>query len=191
MDLSAPVDEGTPPRPHPPKHPAYRIDELESFRSRWRQEIQKGRESRSPIRTRTAQTGESESSYNAPSQESSPRQSEEHSIRVDANVGRSPLEVYENAILKERQGSLSEAVMQYRKAFKVYIRGRRMRVNNRWTRMLINIINRNIFLLVVVFPQQQCQNILPKNFIQDTQLKNTMPQHPRIIPTQFPPLRDL
>jgi F-box protein 9 len=30
-----------------------------------------------------------------------------------------PLEIYENAILKERQGSLSEAVIQYRRAFKV------------------------------------------------------------------------
>lgn len=87
-------------------------DELESFRSRWRTEIQKGRESQSPIRQRHGQV-------DSTSIES--RHSEES---IDNDVkdknDKTALDVYENAILKERQGSLSEAVVQYRKAFKVY-----------------------------------------------------------------------
>jgi hypothetical protein len=49
--------------------------------------------------------------------ETSPRQSLDGSpLRQRIKT---PLEMYESAILKERQGSLSEAVIQYRKAFKV------------------------------------------------------------------------
>jgi hypothetical protein len=98
----------------------YRIDELEHFRSTWRQEIQKSRGAHSPIRTRL---GHSEVSRSPPlsSKEFSSRRSEDDSLsppqeNPEAN---SPLAVFENAILKERQGSLSEAVIQYRKAFKV------------------------------------------------------------------------
>jgi len=55
-----------------------------------------------------------------PLKESSPRSSLDDSVgRADVNRAKTPLEVYENGILKERQGNLSEAVMQYRKAFKV------------------------------------------------------------------------
>jgi hypothetical protein len=98
----------------------YRIDELEHFRSTWRQEIQKGRGAHSPIRTRL---GHSEVTRSPPlsSKEFPSHRSEDESLppppeNTEAN---SPLAVFENAILKERQGSLSEAVMQYRKAFKV------------------------------------------------------------------------
>jgi hypothetical protein len=52
---------------------------------------------------------------------SGPRRSEDDAVvptRTEPVV-KSPLEVFEGAILKERQGSLSEAVIQYRRAFKV------------------------------------------------------------------------
>ena len=93
------------------------IDELESFRSTWRQEIQKGKPTQSPPRQRT-QSAVAKTSPVAPS---SPRRSEDDSVTSTRTetVGKSPLEVYEGAILKERQGILSEAVMQYRRAFKV------------------------------------------------------------------------
>jgi hypothetical protein len=106
---------------------AYRIDELEHFRSTWRQEIQKGRGAHSPIRTRP---GQSEVSRSPPVslKESSARLSEDDSLALPTeNVPtNSPLEVFENAILKERQGSLSEAVIQYRKAFKVVLIKRKL-----------------------------------------------------------------
>jgi len=54
-------------------------------------------------------------SSSCPSEEDNPH------VKVDSASSESPLEVYESAILKERQGSLSEAVIQYRKAFKVYL----------------------------------------------------------------------
>ena len=89
-----------------------RADELESFRSRWRQEIQKAH---SPVRNKV------HDSAVAVLQEPSPRHSEDDALpsRADITRNNTPLEVYENAILKERQGSLSEAVIQYRRAFKV------------------------------------------------------------------------
>lgn len=89
-------------------------DELETFRSRWRQEIEKGRDARSPIRSRSGQL------ETHPAAQPSPRRSEEAASSVsDRDKEQSPLDVYESAIMKERQGSLSEAVIHYRKAFKV------------------------------------------------------------------------
>ena len=94
------------------------LDELESFRSTWRQEIQK-QKSHSPPRYRTRARGQEAAvseSLSSP-RETSPRQSLDGSpLRQRIKT---PLEMYESAILKERQGSLSEAVIQYRKAFKV------------------------------------------------------------------------
>jgi hypothetical protein len=140
MDLSAPVDEGM-----LFFYFADRIDELEHFRSRWRQEIQKGRGTASPILTRT---GGSESSSRSPPvsiKESSSGRSEGDSLSRSPENAKinTPLEVFENAILKERQGSLSEAVIQYRKAFKVIFYGRG--TDDRWIRMSTNSINKNIF----------------------------------------------
>jgi hypothetical protein len=116
MDLSAPIDEGILLQVVVFDN----LDELENFRSTWRQEIQKGRGARSPVHQRT---GSIESSNSPPQafHESSPGRSEVDVFthRTEASPTKSPLEVYENAILKERQGSLSEAVIQYRKAFKV------------------------------------------------------------------------
>jgi len=95
--------------------------ELEEFRSAWRKEIQRGREARAPTETWPEVNSTRAQEVPAPS---SPRRSEEavvppHSdLRVEDDK-RSPLEIYENAILKEHQGSLSEAVLGYRKAFKV------------------------------------------------------------------------
>ena len=96
----------------PPSNPLT-PDELESFRSRWRQEIQQSRAPQSPTHPTTTHTLSA-----APSVESSPRHSEDNPTtnttdKGDAHIGASPLDVYENAILKERQGSLSEAVVQH------------------------------------------------------------------------------
>ena len=94
-----------------------RADELESFRSRWRQEIQKA----NPPVLNKVHDSNSSLPTSTPPQESSSRHSEDDALPSRADVTRSntPLEIYENAILKERQGSLSEAVIQYRRAFKV------------------------------------------------------------------------
>jgi hypothetical protein len=123
----------------------YRIDELEHFRLTWRQEIQKSRGAHSPIRSRP---GQSEVSRSPPvsSKEASSRRSEDDSLPPLSENPKinSPLEVFEDAILKERQGSLSEAVIQYRKAFKVV--PYRKQTDDRWIRTSINSINKNTFL---------------------------------------------
>ena len=102
----------------PPSRPEYNlIDELESFRSRWRQEIQKAH---SPVRNKVHDSNSSPP-VSATPQESLPRHSEEDTLpsRADIIGNNTPLEVYEDATLKEKQGNLSEAVIQYRRAFKV------------------------------------------------------------------------
>lgn len=95
------------------------LEELEKFRSTWRQEIKKGRNASC---SGHPSEGQSQSPRALTVQSSAPQRSEEDASsggadRVDS---KSPLEVYESAILKERQGSLSEAVIRYRRAFKVY-----------------------------------------------------------------------
>ena len=105
-----------------PKYKMLIADELETFRSNWREEIQQHRNAQSPVRERESQrtttaTTRKSASPVATRELASPRRSLEKEPLVLQEE--TPLEIYENAILKERQGSLSEAVMQYRKAFKV------------------------------------------------------------------------
>jgi hypothetical protein len=89
MIEQVPVGEGTYPMSGLPTNLI--ADDLENFRSNWRKEIQKGQ----------------------------PTQDLEIETQPAKSQAVTPLEIYENAILKEGQGSLSEAVLQYRKAFKV------------------------------------------------------------------------
>lgn len=117
MDLSAPVDEGPSLLEICTMDSLLIIDELESFRSTWRQEIQKHR-SHSPQRQRTRTIEAAAPEARSPPRETSPRQSFENS--PPQSRIKSPLEMYESAIMKERHGNLSEAVIQYRKAFKVW-----------------------------------------------------------------------
>jgi hypothetical protein len=129
MDLSAPVDECNPPNPTQPNPTSalfsanLGVDQLETFRSRWRQEIEKAR---SPLSSRTSGEFESHPAAQPPppsiaAETSSPRRSQDGAFREKevSPLEVSPLEVYEGAILAERRGNLSEAVIQYRRAFKV------------------------------------------------------------------------
>jgi hypothetical protein len=65
------------------------------------------------------QRAETHESLRAP--QTTRKESSEYSVvEISSNAPETtPLEVYETAILKERQGNLSEAVLNYRKALKV------------------------------------------------------------------------